>query len=57
MVGADISSQNSLVKELDATNEKDIDDFLIILSKHNLILINLCCENNSEYTLMKNFIK
>lgn len=60
VVGADINSKNSLVKELDATNEKEVKDFLII-EKPDIVIDTIAlasyfvCENNHELCKKLNY--
>jgi dTDP-4-dehydrorhamnose reductase len=60
VVGADINSRNSLVKELDATNEKEIEDCLTI-EKPDIVIDTIAlasyfvCENNHELCKKLNY--
>ena len=58
VVGVDINPKNNLIRELDATNEKEIEDFLF-KEKPDVVVDTIAiasyfvCENNHE--LWRNF--
>ncbi len=60
VVGADINSRNRLVKELDATDEKEIEEFLII-EKPDIVIDTIglasyfVCEKNHELCKKLNY--
>mgnify|MGYP001239940515 CR=1 FL=1 len=61
VVGADIDSRNSLVKDLDATDKKEIEKFLI-KEKPNIVIDTIAlasyfvCENNQELCRKLNYV-
>ena len=61
VVGADIDSRNSLVKDLDATDKKEVEDFLI-KEKPNIVIDTIAlasyfvCENNQELCRKLNYV-
>ena len=61
VVGADINSRNSLVKDLDATDKKEVEDFLI-KEKPNIVIDTIAlasyfvCENNQELCRKLNYV-